>query len=651
MNDNFIPNKEEMYPIKPFKLWAMQNFPFIADDFDQMTYYELLCKIVEYLNKVIGNENAIINNENNLYNAFIQLQNFVNDYFDNLDLQEAIDNKLDEMVEDGTLAEIINQEVFSNKLDYYNISTDMNEDDIIDIIENTDGRAKIISFETGTYTFTKRIHLKSNCKFLLNGSTFIPNLNDNDDLIFLGYTADSTATAYNGEHNISFENGFMQVSFAFMHNVNLLFDNIIFSNNVGHTFQIGGCKNVKICNCTFNGSLISENGNNHESIQLEPCSYLAQPYITDPSSPAYDYYGNYNIEICENIFNSGNNLTTINYVAIGNHSNNENNRLSTDLLKIHHNTFNNSHYGDISGGGFNHFEIYNNIFNQPIEITGQATIRLRYVSKNGKIYNNIFNEGLRGIINVNQIENNLNENIEIFSNTFNLPSQTNTQGITLQGVKNSQIHDNFIKANKYLIYLAEPSNTTFENCEIYNNKVDMTAIGETGYGIYFSSGSKLFVSNNFVLQNSSRKFFYNNNGTDYKLVNNSIFNSNGSPASVDLHNINYSNIYNASIDLYSGTTTYSAISSQSVSVPFNNFNTLILVLHKSGNAGKMTTAILHPYGIKEKFDAHTHNISVNIDGTASNSIFKINSDGTFDYTSSNEDVVLRHTYALNELIN
>lgn len=35
-----------------FRGWAIANFPFIEEDFDQMTLYEMICKITEYLNKM-----------------------------------------------------------------------------------------------------------------------------------------------------------------------------------------------------------------------------------------------------------------------------------------------------------------------------------------------------------------------------------------------------------------------------------------------------------------------------------------------------------------------------------------------------------------------------------------------------------------------
>lgn len=45
-------------------------------------------------------------------NKFNELYTYVHDYFDNLDVQEEVNNKLDAMVEDGTINRIINQEIF-----------------------------------------------------------------------------------------------------------------------------------------------------------------------------------------------------------------------------------------------------------------------------------------------------------------------------------------------------------------------------------------------------------------------------------------------------------------------------------------------------------------------------------------------------------
>ena len=93
---------------------VIQNFPFIEEDFDALTNYELTCKIVEYLNKVIASQNEVINLSNELQIAFQQLHDYVENYFDNLDVQEEINNKLDDMVEQGTLQEIITTYIQAN---------------------------------------------------------------------------------------------------------------------------------------------------------------------------------------------------------------------------------------------------------------------------------------------------------------------------------------------------------------------------------------------------------------------------------------------------------------------------------------------------------------------------------------------------------
>lgn len=87
----------------PFKWFVLENFPFIENDFEAINNYRLFSKVVEYLNKTIDNVNVLG-----------QLVESFSDYFDNLDVQEEINNKLDEMATDGTLENIINQEIFGN---------------------------------------------------------------------------------------------------------------------------------------------------------------------------------------------------------------------------------------------------------------------------------------------------------------------------------------------------------------------------------------------------------------------------------------------------------------------------------------------------------------------------------------------------------
>lgn len=101
-------------PIPPFKGWVIQNFPFIEADFDAITNYQLYCKVVEYLNKVIANENELTT-----------AMNYVLNYFNNLDVQDEINKKLDEMAEDGTLNEMITEYINLKSLLMYNTVSDL----------------------------------------------------------------------------------------------------------------------------------------------------------------------------------------------------------------------------------------------------------------------------------------------------------------------------------------------------------------------------------------------------------------------------------------------------------------------------------------------------------------------------------------------
>ena len=116
-------NKEINYNYKlpPFKWFCLTNFPFIEADFDALTYYELLCKVVQYLNDLNVKTNEIGEQTENLTNAFNELKNYVDTYFDNLDVQEEINNKLDDMVESGEFEEIL------NNLKYYQSNINYNK--------------------------------------------------------------------------------------------------------------------------------------------------------------------------------------------------------------------------------------------------------------------------------------------------------------------------------------------------------------------------------------------------------------------------------------------------------------------------------------------------------------------------------------------
>lgn len=98
---DFTPSMGAYKELKPFRFWCQKVLPLVYDD--SLSYYELLCKVVDYLNKTMEDVDTLHTDVENLYTAYNQLQSYVNNYFSTLDVQQEINNKLDSMVEDGTL--------------------------------------------------------------------------------------------------------------------------------------------------------------------------------------------------------------------------------------------------------------------------------------------------------------------------------------------------------------------------------------------------------------------------------------------------------------------------------------------------------------------------------------------------------------------
>lgn len=89
---------ETFKTLTPFRMWCQKVLPLVYDD--SLSYYELLCKVVEYLNETMGDTMW-------LYDEFVKLKTFVDNYFDNLDVQDEINHKIDEMIENGQLDYIL----------------------------------------------------------------------------------------------------------------------------------------------------------------------------------------------------------------------------------------------------------------------------------------------------------------------------------------------------------------------------------------------------------------------------------------------------------------------------------------------------------------------------------------------------------------
>lgn len=101
---------------------VLNNFPFPIDDFDSLTQYEMLIKCIKHIKKLYENDSTLTNRIDALAS-----------YIENLDLQDEVNNKIDEMVESGQLQEIITEYLQINGMLTFNTVADMkNATNLID---------------------------------------------------------------------------------------------------------------------------------------------------------------------------------------------------------------------------------------------------------------------------------------------------------------------------------------------------------------------------------------------------------------------------------------------------------------------------------------------------------------------------------------
>ena len=104
MNNNLTP----ITLLKPFTrfIYTLGELP--TSYLLSMTYEEQLIWLCNYIEKTVIpalNNTGLAVEE--LQAKYIELKSYVDNYFDNLDIQEEIDNKLDEMAESGELTDIM----------------------------------------------------------------------------------------------------------------------------------------------------------------------------------------------------------------------------------------------------------------------------------------------------------------------------------------------------------------------------------------------------------------------------------------------------------------------------------------------------------------------------------------------------------------
>lgn len=128
-NTNLIPPSPEIdiQNLKPFTKFCCSIGAIPTSYLVSWSYEEQLLWLCDFL------ENTVIPTVNNngeavaeLQSLFIQLKDYVDNYFKNLDVQEEINNKLDQMVQDGTLENILLN--YTSQIKIYNTYNDLISD-------------------------------------------------------------------------------------------------------------------------------------------------------------------------------------------------------------------------------------------------------------------------------------------------------------------------------------------------------------------------------------------------------------------------------------------------------------------------------------------------------------------------------------------
>lgn len=137
MNNDLNIDAKTLRPFRRF-IYTIGELP--TSYLMSMTYEEQLIWLCNYITQTVI---PTINNNGKavkeLQDKFIELKNYIDDYFENLDVQEEINNKLDDMAESGQLQEII--------AEYLNLITNL-------VFNNVNDMKEAVNLVNGNYVKT-----------------------------------------------------------------------------------------------------------------------------------------------------------------------------------------------------------------------------------------------------------------------------------------------------------------------------------------------------------------------------------------------------------------------------------------------------------------------------------------------------------------
>ena len=82
------------HDVKRFMFWCQKVLPLVYDN--SLSYYEVLCKVVDYINDLIESDKAIVDNVSELRKDVDELQNWVDNYDEKV--EEIIKGEIDKYI-------------------------------------------------------------------------------------------------------------------------------------------------------------------------------------------------------------------------------------------------------------------------------------------------------------------------------------------------------------------------------------------------------------------------------------------------------------------------------------------------------------------------------------------------------------------------
>ena len=241
---DFTPAMGNYKTLQPFRYWCQKVLPLVYDN--SLSYYELLCKVVDYLNKTMEDTETLHGDVTNLHKAYEELQGYVNNYFSTLDVQKEINNKLDNMVENGTLSNLISPYVKVSP-QYANNTSDMSDKTVL-YINGADGY--LYKWNGSAWVSTGLLYQSASVPIAFYGSLVrdIMNVSIKDNVVTVTFGNNARLQTKSG-NTIPVNSGSVELA-------NPQVNNIICYNTVTNAIERYAHSNINVCKpeitCLFN---------------------------------------------------------------------------------------------------------------------------------------------------------------------------------------------------------------------------------------------------------------------------------------------------------------------------------------------------------------------------------------------------------------